>query len=158
MHPAAGRRPRAGRLGAFLVTVVALAGACSDQSMPQWVDDGVHAVDGYWVLSEQPCVAVSSHQCTTFAAIAETALGIDPRLVVGVALAGLPQLWERSNGQIAITLPRSSGTLVAVVLDLADGTRRVTGVGCLGVPNADGSTTCLASPLDTYRVGHPPVD
>ena len=53
-------------------------------------------------------------------------------------------------------LRNTTGSASFVILDLADGSRRVIGVSCWGVPNEDGSMNCGAGPFDDYRVGATP--
>jgi predicted secreted protein len=145
-------------VGGLIVLVVAVA--CGSPRTPnQWIDDGVHAVDGYWMLKELPCDLVSSEACVTTARIVETQLGIDATQVVRAAIAAPPRRWLQSDGQVAVVLFNSSGSPPEfVILDLADGSRRATGFGCGGVPGPDGSPFCLAFALDQYQVGHSPID
>ena len=138
-----------------LVGLVLLVAACASPTVPHWADEGVHAVDGYWILTEQRCDLASTDQCVELVRSAETALGIDPTMVVGGAIAGVPSAWVRSDGQ-SVGVIGHRGQFV--VLDLVDGTRRVTGYGCAGVPNPDGSMLCRAGPFEDYHVGQSPID
>jgi hypothetical protein len=141
-----------------LVLLAILAG-CSTPTSPRWADDGIHIVDGYWILAEKPCDLASSDPCVVAVDTAEIEMAIDPKTVVRGATAGLPHKWVRSDGQEMTVIEGTSGTPSQfVVVDLADGSRRVIAFGCLGVPSPDGSTTCLAYPLDRYRVGNIPTD
>ena len=141
-----------------LVLLGILAG-CSAPSSPHWADAGVHIVDGYWILGEKPCDLASSDPCVVAVETAEAKMAIDPKAVVRGATAGLPRTWVRADGQEEVVLESTSGSgSEFVVLDLVDGSRRVIAFGCLGVPNPDGSTTCLAYPLDEYRLGNTPTD
>jgi hypothetical protein len=131
---------------------------CAAPTAPHWSGDGIHVVDGYWMLREQPCDLGSADLCDVVAQTAETRLGVDSKAVVRVATAELPR-WESvgADGQSRVVIRSTSGLAMFVILDLADGSRHVTGVGCLAVPNPDGSTTCLPDDLTDYRVGHWPT-
>jgi hypothetical protein len=85
-------------------------------------------------------------------------MDIDPTTIVKTATAGLPREWVRSDGRVVSILPNSTGPQLIAVLDLADGSRLVIAVSCAGIPNPDGSMGCGATPLETYRVGHEPID
>jgi hypothetical protein len=138
-----------------LVGLVLLVAACASPTAPHWADEGVHAVDGYWILTEHPCDLKSSDPCVEQVRMAESALGIDPTMVVGGAIAGVPSTWVRSDGRSAAVIGHRGQF---VVLDLVGGTRRVTGYGCGGVQNPDGSMLCSAGPFEDYRVGQSPID
>ena len=139
--------------------LLAILAGCSTPTGPRWADEGVHIVDGYWVLAEKPCDLASSDPCVVAVDTAEAKLAIDPKAVVRGATAGLPRKWVRSDGQEMTVIEATSGTPSQfVIVDLNDGSRRVIAFGCLSVPNPDGSTTCLAYPLDRYRVGNMPTD
>jgi hypothetical protein len=149
------------RLAGASLTWVALLtslGACAAPTTPRWIDDGVHAVDGYWILTERTCHLASSDACVTAVRVAVSALDIDPTTIVKTATAGLPRSWVRSDGRVVGILPNSTGPQLFAVLDLADGSRRVIAVSCAGIPNPEGSMGCGATPLETYVVGHEPID
>jgi hypothetical protein len=133
------------------------AGACASPVAPRWVDAGVHPVDDYWILAERPCDA-GADACGNFVRAAVAALDVDPKTIVKSSTAGLPVQWMRSDGRVVGILPSSTGPQQFVVLDFADGTRRVIAVSCGGIPNPDGSMGCGATPLETYVVGHEPID
>jgi hypothetical protein len=143
-------------LVASVFGIALAAGACASQVTPRWVDVGVHPVDGYWILAEQPCDGAAD-ACGDVVRAAVPALGVDPKTIVRSWTAGLPVEWMRSDGRVASVLFNTSGFEQFVVLDLADGSRRVIGVGC-GMPNPDGSARCLPSSLESYRVGLQPID
>ena len=153
--------PRRALTAACLLALIAAAilVACATPTDPHWSDAGIHVVDGHWLPAESPCDLASTDDCVAAVRAAEAGLGIDPRATVTASTAGLPRQWVRSDGQAVVVIPAYSGAPPEfVILDLADGSRRVTGYGCWGVPEADGSMNCGAVPLDQYRVGHSPVD
>lgn len=133
----------------------AIVSACA-APIASWGGDGIHAVDGYWILAERPCDTLTD-LCVEEMQAAEAAIGVDPGTVVRQATAGLPQ-WRSVGplGQVSIRLDNRSGLANFVVLDLADGSRRVIGIGCPGVQHGDGAPRCWALPFDDYRVGATP--
>ena len=142
-----------------LIAVIGILAGCAGPTTPHWADSGVHAVDGYWILAEQPCDLGSSGSCVAAVRTAEATLGIDPSSVTRAATAGLPRTWIRMDGQAMTILDVTSGSPSEfVVVDLANGTRRVTGFGCLSVPDPSGAVQCLAFGLSKYEVGSSPVE
>lgn len=147
------------RLFGSLVAVTLILVACTAPTDAHWADDGVHVVDGYWILAEHPCDVAAADGCIVATHAAETALDVDPRAVVRAATAELPRRWVRADGREIVLAGGYSGPPPEfVLLDLADGTRRVTVFKCGGVPYPDGSMICGAFGLDAYRVGHAPID
>lgn len=141
-------------LGAVVSILVACGGPTPS---PTWSGDGLHVVDGTWVLTERPCPSASGDLCAEEVAAAEQALGLDPSAVVRSATADLPTLRSvRSDGQVVVYLQNTTGPVVLAVLDLTGGSRRVVGVSCLGVPEPDGTHGCREDPLPAYRVGASP--
>ena len=151
---------RALTAGLLLAIAAATAlAACATPTDPHWSDAGIHVVEGHWLPTERPCDLASTDGCVAAVRAAEAGLGVDPHATVRASTAGLPRQWVRSDGQTVVVIPAYSGAPPEfVILDLADGSRRVTGYGCWGVPKADGSMNCGEVPLDQYRVGHSPVD
>jgi predicted small secreted protein len=143
--------------GIVVVGAVVLAACATTTVESGWSGAGLHVVDGYWILAERQCDMRSADMCATEATLAETALSIDPRDVVRAASAGLPT-WRsvRSDGQVVVVIQSRSGFAYFMILDLTDGSRRVVGVSCTGVPNPDGSANCRSGPFDDYRVGAAP--
>jgi hypothetical protein len=144
--------------GRVSLLIAFLAVGYAAPTIPHWVGDGVHSVDGYWVLAERPCDLESADPCGDFVRAGVDALGVDPKTVTRGATAGLPVEWMRSNGRVAWVGWNSTGLQQFVLLDLVDGSRRAVGIGCLPVPRSDGSAICCRSPLDAYLVGHEPID
>jgi hypothetical protein len=144
--------------GALSAVALSTVMSCSTMTpSPTWSGDGLHAVDGYWILAEQPCDPASDELCAALVTAAESALDIGQTLVVHTATTALPVLKSvRADGQVRVYLHNSTGPVAFVILDLADGSRRVVGVGCVGVPNPDGSRYCARNPFDDYRVGAVP--
>jgi hypothetical protein len=146
------------RFGGVLIILV-VAAACSSPRTPSpiWSGDGLHVVDGYWILAEQPCDPASDERCAAMVTAAEVALGIDPTSVVGSASTALPvPKAVRSDGRVEVYMRNTTGTEAFLILDLADGSRRIVGIGCSGVPNPDGSPYWLRTPVEDYRVGATP--
>jgi hypothetical protein len=142
---------------AVVLSVMLLAACAGTTVGAAWSGPGLHAVDGYWILAKRPCDVTSIDTCATAVILAATELDIDPRDVVRVATAGLPTLRSvRADGQVYVVLTNTSGYAQFLILDLANGSRRVVGVSCTGVPNPDGSANCRAGPFDDYRVGATP--
>jgi hypothetical protein len=139
-----------GRALAFAIAI-----ACAVPTTPHWSDDGVHVVDGTWIVAEHPC-ATTAGDCLAAVRAAEGSMDIAPDRVVRAATAGIPNHWTRADGQTIIVLATTQRDFV--VLDLADGSRRVIIYGCGGV-SVDGTQPCGAYADDTYQVGHsPPVE
>lgn len=139
------------RLGFALIGI--LLGACSGPTTPHWSDDGVHVVDGYWILAEQPC-QITADGCLAAVKAAETSLDIAPDRVARAATARIPNHWTRADGRTVIVLATTQRDFV--VLDLVDGSRRVVVYGCGGVSVVEGTRPCGAYADDTYEVGHSP--
>ena len=111
---------------AGLVGLLGILAGCASPTTPHWSDSGVHAVDGYWILAEQPCDLSSSSECIAAVHTAESKLGIDPSAVKRAATAGLPRTWVRADGQAITVLDATSGSPSEfVVVDLADDTAAV---------------------------------
>ena len=144
-------------MGLSIAFGVVLATCATASPSPTWSGDGIHVVDGTWVLAEQPCDPISDELCRAVVTAAEAALGIDPTSVVRSATTALPVLKAvLPDGQVMVWMRSTSGVAAFAVLDLADGSRRVVGIACIGVPNPDGSRYCDPIPLDDYRVGAAP--
>jgi hypothetical protein len=144
---------------AGLLALLGILAGCAGPTTPHWGDNGVHAVAGYWILAEQPCDLSSLSPCVAAVHTAESTLGIDSIDVSRASTASLPRTWIRADGQAIAVLDATSGSQSEfVVIDLADGTRRVIGFGCLAVPDPSGVVQCLAFGLPTYEVGSSPVE
>jgi hypothetical protein len=127
--------------------------ACSTPTTPHWTDDGVHVVDGYWITAERPC-EITTEGCLAAVRAAEVSMDIPAEEVTGAATARIPNHWVRADGKPAIIL--ATGEREFVILDLADGTRRVIVYGCGGISVVEGVRPCGAYVDDTYAVGHSP--
>jgi hypothetical protein len=150
-------RKHSGRSLAAALGMVVLAACVTTTPSPTWTGDGIHVVDGYWVLAEHPCDMASADACVEEVRAAEAALGVVPAVVVRRATADLPALRSvRSDGQVSIKVRNTTGLEAFAILDLADGSRKVVGIGCLGVPGPQGRD-CRATPFDEYRVGAAPT-
>ena len=132
------------------------AAACGGPTTPHWTGDGVHIVDGYWMQREQACEAAPGG-CDAAVLAAERSLGVDPATVVRQATAGVPGSYLESDGRAMVMV--TSGWSMFVILDLKDGTRRVAGYGCFGVPDPppSGTDNCGVASMGAYQVGHEPT-
>jgi hypothetical protein len=145
------RRPD--RLASAIVVAAFLFG-CSTSTMPHWSDDGVHVVDGYWILAEHPC-EITADGCLAEVRAAAESMDIASDRVARAATAQIPNHWTRADGQTVIVLATTQRDFV--VLDLVDGSRRVIVYGCGGISVVDGTQPCGAYADDTYEVGHSPL-
>jgi hypothetical protein len=136
---------------------VALVASCSPAvvSPDGWWDPGVHAVDGYWVTEERPCVVGVEWGCEF---MRDTALAViqerEPGAIVDrIVTAGWPSMREANQQAFTfagLTTPRF------VIVDLADGSRRVVGLMC-GALSHDGGFQrlgCIPDDLSMFRVGN----
>ena len=150
-------RWRAARFVGILATL-AIVAACARPNADGWWDQGAHAVDGYWVTWEQPCVPETDEGCT---AAIETATSIlhaaDPGAeITGAVTAGYPTMRGNGPNEVSFTF----GGLAQpefVILDLADGSRRTIGMHCGPGISADGSTltgvtACQPAEFEVWRV------
>ena len=141
-----------------ILATLAIVTACARPNADGWWDEGAHAVDGYWVTSEQPCEPATDEGC---AVAIETATSIlhaeDPAAqVTGAVTAGYPMRNGDNPNEMTFTI----GGLMEpefVILDLADGTRRTIGLHCGPAMSEDGSTltgvtACQPAEFEVWRV------
>jgi hypothetical protein len=151
----------------FLVLPVLLLGACAPKPLAVvgWQDPDAHLVDGTWIGTETPCAASTDGlECRVVVDRALATLGADVRAnVTKAAMAALPTRFVMATGETrmghiggGITVGR------AVVVDVADGTRRVVGLVCY-LPYAGDSgglvlsmVDCTWNALDDWRDGNVP--
>jgi len=150
------RRGSATTVLATLVALVALT-ACSSRAPNRdgWWDEGVHEVDGYWVTAEFPCTPENDEACTTAITAASAALRArEPgAAVTGGVFAAYPVQRGKDANEISIILtglfqPRF------VILDLADGSRRVIGLMCgpeFSATRVDPVLACHENDMSTWR-------
>lgn len=150
----------------FLAALVLLLAACgSPPPVPGgWVGPDVHLVDGSWIGTETACGAgAEALECRTVVEQALTTLPADVRSkVTRAAVAALPTTFVTATGEER-TARVSAGILTrkAVVVDRADGTRRVIGLWCYlpysGTGRlAVGEVSCNVAPLDYWLDGNVP--
>lgn len=143
-----------------LVGLLFLVGACSPA--PRWVDQGAHAVDGHWVLAEQPCDLSVGGPCVVAVSEAMAGAGVAGADVLAAWTAGWPTSYQDGRGGTILGTYAGLSQPSVVILDLADGTRQLVSVMC-GGPVTTGAgvlvspRTCesVAAPEDK-RVGHEP--
>ena len=143
------------------IAVLVLIAACTPAA--GWVGDGAHAVEGYWVLAESRCDQVHGTDCAIAVDAAMGDAGLGQTDVTAASTADWPRAYRDGHGG---TILRTTGGLMtssAVVLDLADGSRRLVNVFCGGpVTTDDGAVvqprTCGSdgSLPDDRRVGREP--
>jgi hypothetical protein len=149
-----------GRLGSSLtvVSLVAMIGACGGR----WQGEGVHLVDGTWIGPESAC-DVTDLECRTVVELAHGLVGAtladDPVRIVAV---GLPETFTTTLGETR-RAQLQAGIMArrAVVVDLADGLRRVIGLWCHLPRMSDGAfdamaADCAVAPLEDWRDGAVP--
>jgi hypothetical protein len=148
-------------LAAMCLGVVAFAAGCSAPTTPHWVGDGVHVVDGYWMLAETPCGSVALDECGDAISSARAALGLGADMVIRSATAPPPTTWVTAEGHLVLGNYAGLSRPRFAILDLADDTRRVVPLSCTGTMT-DGTgavirlPSCQPSPMDRYRVENSP--
>jgi hypothetical protein len=136
-----------------LVALSAIVGACASESAG-WAGDDVHSVDGYWLQREAACADLDCDGMVRAALIAVE----DPAgsTVTKAATAQWPRAYRDGHGG-TVLMGGSGGVQMswsAVVLDLADGSRRVVPVRC---DTGHAPTVCVQDlEIDAPRVGHEP--
>jgi hypothetical protein len=152
---------RFARKAAFLAVVVVAAACATTPTSPHWLGKGVHVVDGYWMLAEDPCGSVAPDACGDAISSARAALGLSAEMVIRGATATPPTSWMTAEGHVVLGTYAGLSQPRFAILDLAEGTRRVVGLSCTGTMT-DGTGTvvrlpsCQPSPMDRYRVGNDP--
>jgi hypothetical protein len=146
-----------------LIPLMLLLAACSTPpSVVGWLGSDVHLVDGVWIGTETPCAAGKDGlECRV---VVEYALAtVRGSKVTKAALAALPSTFVLASGETRMGhLGGGIDTGRAVVLDFADGTRRVLGFVCYLPYAGDGSglalsmVTCTWNPLNDWRDGNVP--
>jgi hypothetical protein len=147
----------------LLVLLTLLLAACTTApAVVGWLGPDVHLVDGTWIGTETPCSAgTDGLECRV---VVDHALAyIDRVTVTGAALAALPTTFVLPTGETRT--PHLAGGLNsgrAVVIDLADGSRRVIGLLCYLPYAGDGGGlvvsmgTCTPNALFDWRDGAVP--
>lgn len=126
---------------------------------PHWVGEHIHVVDGYWVDTERSCLPVDC--ATAFEEALRALPAADAAQVVGAVLADYPSGYVDATGK---TILMANGGLWAphiVVLDLADGRRRVVMLACMGPITTGGGALveakkCMPQEFVNLRVDRQP--
>jgi len=152
-----------------LAALVLLLAACGSPpatpAEPGWHGADVHLVDGRWIGTETACSAgTGGLECRV---VVEQALATLPENVranvTKAAEVALPETFVLPTGEVRT--PHLGGGIEtgrAVVVDLADGTRRVVGLICYLPYAGDGSglavtmVTCSPNALDDWGDGNVP--
>lgn len=158
--PRGGAQPRDMRV---LIPFALLLAACSTPpSVVGWVGSDVHLVDGTWIGTETPCApGKDGLECRV---VVEYALAaVKDSKVTKAALAALPSTFVLASGETRMGhIGGGIDTGRAVVLDFADGSRRVLGFVCYLPYAGDGGglvvsmVTCTSNALDYWRDGNAP--
>jgi hypothetical protein len=143
----------------WILVLLALGTVACAPTGPHWVGDNIHVVDGYWVDTERPCLPVDC--ATAFEEALRALPAADAAQVVGAALADYPSAYVDSSGT---TILMANGGLWAphiVVLDLADGRRRVVMLACMGpITTSEGALVepkkCMQQEFANLRIGQQP--
>jgi hypothetical protein len=120
---------------------------------PGWQGTGVHLIDGVWIGTERDCrPADDDRTCRAVIAEAMRVIGrVERSKVVRAQLAELPTTFATASGETR-TARVAAGIMArtAVVLDLADGSRRVVGLWChaISVPTCELDVTALEYWID----------
>ncbi len=93
------------------LVVLAIVAACSAPTAAHWSDDGIHLVDGYWILEEHPC-EVTADGCLDEVRAAELSMDIPAESVAGAATAVIPSHWTRADGQTIVILATTQRNFV----------------------------------------------
>jgi hypothetical protein len=161
VHLSGIRRLRSALRLAFLAIVVVVAACGTGHESPHWVGDGLHVVDGHWMLAELPCGSSAPNECDVAMRSARAALGIAAASVTRGAIATPPSSWVGADGQLILGAFAGLAQPWFAILDLADGTRRVVGLSCTGTLT-DGTGALVSLPMcqpfamDRYREGNAP--
>jgi hypothetical protein len=139
-----------------IVVVVAMLAGCARPNAAGWWDEGTHAVDGYWVTWERPCVPEADEACTVAIETATTILKAkDPGVnITGAVIAGYPIQQGKDSSEVTVLL----GGLWKpkfVIFDLDDGWRRTIGLTCGPDFSTGGNrdeTLCWESEFEVWRV------
>ena len=139
-----------------MVAVAAVLTGCASPNADGWWDKSAHAVDGYWVTEERPCVPQEDEQCTAAIEEATSILhATEPGAeVTGAVTAGFPTMQGRDENEMTIVLGGLHKPKF-VIFDLADGSRRTIGLTCgpdLDVQAYIRPTVCWASEFEVWRV------
>jgi hypothetical protein len=143
----------------WILALLALGVVACAPTGPRWVGENIHVVDGYWVDTERPCLPID---CAVALEEALRALpAADRQLVIGAALGGFPSGYVDASGQTILMTTAGLSQPRIVILDLADGRRRVVPLVCTGpIFNSEGALvgqeTCIPSDLSHLRVGRQP--
>lgn len=147
------------RMPLLLGLSTALLASCAIGA-PRWTTPGAHVVDGYWLGEETPCPSAGRDPKACLHAVplvVEALLLEEPdAVVVGTWTAQRTEYWLDAEGQQQFIMSTRVGGELAVVLELADGRRRVFGAMCPMTSAAVGAPLCYLSPVVAFRVGEEP--
>ena len=146
-----------GRIMLFgIVVATAIVAACARPNADGWWDQGVHAVDGYWVTEERVCEPETDEQCSAAIEIATSILvdELPGATITKAVTAGYPMQQGRHSNEMTIVLGGLHKPKF-VIFDLAGGPRRTIGLTCgpdLGVQAAIQPTVCWETEFEVWRV------
>ena len=139
-----------------IIAILLIVAACARPNAGGWWDHGVHAVDGYWVTWERPCVPEADEQCTAAIELATSILHAElpGATVTGSAIAGYPIQQGRDSSEVTIVLGGLHKPKF-VILDIAGGPRQTIGLTCgpdMDVQDAIRPTVCWETEFEVWRV------
>jgi hypothetical protein len=129
------------RLAVLALTMLAAA-ACSEPA--GWVGEDPHAVEGYWVLKETPCDRAPAADCTIAVDAAIAGSDLDDAEIAAASTADWSSGYRDGGGRTVLATTGGIVHASAVILDLADGSRRIVNVLCGGPITTGGGA--LVSP------------
>lgn len=146
----------------WFFVLLALATVACAPTGPRWVGENIHAVDGYWVDTETPCLPGDGTDCMVAVLAASRSIpAADAQQVVAAWIAQYPTSYVDSSGNTILTATGGMFQPTIVILDMADGRRRVVTQLCRGAVTTGGGAvverpTCMPGELQNLRVDRQP--
>jgi hypothetical protein len=139
--------------------VVLLAGCATQSFVAGWQGPDVHLVDGRWIGTEAPCAqGQGGLECRTVVDRALALVTASVRVnVTRATRAAVLGSFVTPTGETRIAQFGGLDRADVVVLDMADGSRRLVGLVCYLPYEGNGGglalemVTCEANPLDNWR-------
>lgn len=156
-------RPLTGILIGGLTIVACAIGVSWVTPRPAgWLDPAAHVVDGHWVGAEVPCDDVIGDCRVAITAAVAQLRTLEPGAVVAAVMTSHLLPYVARDGHTAIDgVTGGIGHPELVILDLADGRRRLVGLLCSPEPVSLTEpilheTTCRPGDIHAVRVGDEP--
>jgi hypothetical protein len=150
----------------FLVPLLLSLAACATPPPAGWIGADVHLVDGTWIGTERECGRGEDETAVECRFVVKEGLDEVPSDLrpTKAVVATLPTAFGTAGGEtVVVRAGAGLTTYMAVVIDLADGSRRVVGLGCYLPHAADDFrlvvdiANCEEYGLDRWRDGNPPT-